>query len=151
MVELRKIEKPFYVTVSRDFSASRERVFNAWIDPDGVGNWLFGVPDGKNKVSEVDAREGGSFRIGEEREGQMAIHVGTYHKIDPNNQIIFSYFMENVNDDLPSNVTVDFAENGDGCTVTVTHEMDDIWAEFEQSAIDGWNMIFDGLGNQLSA
>lgn len=151
MVELRKIEKPFYVTVSRDFSEPIERVFNAWTDPSGVGNWLFGVPDGKNKVSEVDAREGGDFRIGEERDGVMAFHVGTYHKIDNNKQIVFSYFMEAVNEDMPSNVTVDFKENGTGCTVTVTHEMDDIWAEYEQSAIDGWNMIFDGLEKHFSA
>lgn len=149
MVELRKIENPFYVKVTRDFSESAQEVFNAWIDPVGIGNWLFSTPDGKNKVCEVDAREGGDFRIGEQRGDEMAMHVGTFHKISRPNQIIFSYYMEPVSDDLPSNVTVDITEKGEGCTVTVTHEMDDIWAEYEDSAVNGWNMIFDGLEKHI--
>lgn len=149
MVKLRKIEKSFYVKVSREFNFPIERVFDAWVDPVGVGNWLFSTPEGKNKVCEVDPREGGDFKVGEQRGDEMAIHVGTYHRIDRPNQIVFSYYQESTNDDLPSNVTINFERKGDGCVVTVTHEMDDIWAEYEESAINGWNMIFDGLKNHL--
>lgn len=150
MVEMREIKNPFVVKVSREFSAASERVFDAWLDPTGIGNWLFSTPDGENKVCDVDPREGGDFRVGEQRGDEMAIHVGTYHKIDPPNQIIFSYYQESTNDDLPSNVTIDFEKNGNGCIVTVTHEMDGIWAEYEESAVSGWNMIFDGLNKTIN-
>ena len=150
MVEFRRIDTPFVVKVSRAFSVTIERVFEAWLDPVGLGNWLFSTPEGKPKLCEVDPREGGSFRVGERRGDEMAMHVGTYHKIAPLHQIIFSYYQELTNDDLPSNVTIDFERNGRGCIVTVTHEMDDIWSEYEESALSGWNMIFDGLNKNIS-
>lgn len=149
MVELRKIENPFSVKVTRSFSLSCERVFDAWIDPVGVCNWLFATPDGENKVCEVDPRQGGDFRIGEQRGDEMAIHVGTYHEIDRPNRLVFSYYFEAENEELPTNVYVYFKEKGNGCDVTVIHEMDDIYAEYEESAIGGWTMIFDGLEKQL--
>lgn len=145
MVELRKIENPFVVVVSHDFAQSRERVFDAWLDPVNVGNWLFATPDGQDKICQVDPREGGNFIIGEKRGDDYAKHVGTYHQIDRPELIIFSYYYETEEEDLASNVIVKFEESEKGCLVTVTHEMDDIFAEYEASAIEGWTMIFEGL------
>ena len=149
MVELRTIENAFSVTVSREFEHSIDKVFDAWLDPVGVGNWLFSTPDGKNKICEVDPRVGGDFSIGEEREDGFANHVGTYHVIDRPNKILFSYYQEGANEDAPSNVTVQFSETDKGCMVTVIHEMDGIYEEYEELAKWGWNTIFDGLGNIL--
>lgn len=149
MVELRKIENPFVVKVSRAFDTPIERVFDAWIDPNNLGNWLFSTPDGQNKVCEVDPSIGGHFRIGEQRGDEMAMHVGTYHEIDRPQRLVFSYYCETVNEDLPSNVIVELSETESGCMVVVTHEMDDIYAEYEDSAINGWNMIYDGLEKLL--
>lgn len=149
MVERRKIDNPFVVKVSREFEASPERVFDAWLDADNLGNWLFGTPDGKEKVSKVDPRVGGGFEIGEMRGDEFANHVGTYHEIDRPNKIVFSYYMDTVNNDLPSNVIIEFSPTDKGCMINLSHEMDDIWAEYEASAIEGWNMIFDGLSNNI--
>lgn len=149
MVERRNIENPFMVKVCREFDFEIERVFDAWVDEENLGQWLFGTPEGTDKVSEVDARVGGNFKIGERRGDEMGIHVGTFHEIDRPNRIVFSYFMEGANDDAPSNVIVEFEKTENGCRVSVTHEMDDIWSEYEASAINGWNMIFDGLEKHL--
>ncbi len=151
MVEFRKIENAFSVTVSREFDKPIERVFDAWLDPDGVGNWLFGTPDGKNKVCKVDPREGGNFEIGEQRGDNFANHVGTYHTINRPNKIVFSYYMEGENEDMPSNVILEFSKTEAGCMITVTHEMDGIYEEYEELAIGGWNMIFDGLSDILNS
>jgi len=145
MVERRKIENPFVVKVSRAFDAPIERVFDAWVDPANVGNWLFATPEGESKICEVDPREGGHFRIGERRGEEMAMHVGTYHEIDRPQRLVFSYYFETANEEMPSNVIVEISETENGCMVLVTHEMDDIYAEYEDSATNGWNMIFDGL------
>ena len=149
MVERRKIDNPFVVKVSREFKASAERVFDAWLDPENVGNWLFSTPDGKGKVCKVDPRVGGNFEIGEMRGDDFANHVGTYHEIDRPNRLVFSYYMETVNEDMPSTVIVEFSAKENGCVVLITHEMDDIYAEYEASAVEGWNMIFDGLNNYI--
>lgn len=150
MVERRNIINAFKVNVSREFNFPLETVFDAWLDAENLGNWLFSTPDGVDKVSEVDPRVGGGFRIGERREGEMAMHVGTFHEIERPNLIVFSYFMETANDDAPSNVIIKFEKTDNGCNVHILHEMDDIWSEYEELAIQGWNMIFDGLEIHLS-
>lgn len=149
MLDLRKINNPFVVEVSRDFAQSRRQVFDAWLDPVNVGNWLFATPEGKNKVCEIDPREGGDFIIGEKRGDEYAKHVGTYHQINRPHLIIFSYYYETEEENLTSNVTVKFEACEKGCLVTVTHEMDDIYAEYEASAVEGWTMIFDGLAGYI--
>jgi len=150
MVELRKFENPFVVNVSREFEASAQRVFDVWVDPANVGNWLFGTPDGKNKISEVDPWVGGNFIIGEQRGDEFAKHVGTYHEINRPSRLVFSYYYESEEEHLPSNVTVEISQTAKGCVVSVTHEMDNIYAEYEASATEGWNMIFDGLSKYIN-
>jgi len=149
MVERRIIDNPFIFKMSRDFNASAERVFDAWLDPKYVGNWLFGTPDGKGKVSKVDPRVGGQFEIGEMRGDEFANHVGTYHEIERPNRIVFSYYLETENEELSSTVIVEISEMENGCAVHITHEMDDIYAEYEANTIEGWTMIFNGLENYV--
>ncbi|MEZ5757083.1 MAG: SRPBCC domain-containing protein [Emcibacteraceae bacterium] len=146
MTDMRKIENPFFVKVERDFDVPVETVFDAWLDRKNIGNWFFATPDGKMKEVEVDPREGGRFIIGEQRGEEYARHVGRYHLIDRPKKIIFSYYYESGDEDeLESNVIIEFKANGKGCSIILTHEMDDIYAEYEKSAIKGWTMILDGL------
>lgn len=150
MVEMRKIKNPFVVKVFREFNVKAEQVFDAWVDPVNVGNWLFATPEGTNKLADIDPREGGKFMIGEQRGEEFAKHVGTYHVIERPSRLVFSYYYGTENEGQSSNVIVDISETDVGCLVTITHEMDDIYAEYEQSAVEGWNMIFDGLNKTLS-
>lgn len=150
MVERRNIINAFKVTVSREFNFPLETVFDAWLDAENLGDWLFSTSEGIDKVSDVDPRVGGDFRIGERRDEEMAMHVGTFHEIDRPKRIVFSYYMEAANDDAPSNVIIDFEKTENGCRVLITHEMDDVWSEYEELTIQGWNMIFDGLEKVLN-
>ena len=150
MVDRRTIKNAFKVTVSREFNFTLETVFGSWFDPEYLGDWLFGTPDGVDKVSQVDPRVGGEFRIGERRGEEMAIHVGTFHEIDNHKRIVFSYYFETTNDELPTIVIVDFDKLGNGCKISITHEMDEIYSEYEELTIKGWNMIFDGLEKTLN-
>ena len=107
MAEMSKIENPFVVKIAHEFDASAERVFDAWLDAENVANWLFGTPDGEGKISKVDPQVGGKFEIGEMRDGVFANHIGTYHEIDRPSRLVFSYYMETVNEELPSNVIIE--------------------------------------------
>ncbi|MDG1858408.1 MAG: SRPBCC domain-containing protein [Emcibacteraceae bacterium] len=149
MVERRNIKNPFVVKISREFNASNEKLFDAWLDSENLGNWLFGTPNGKGKVSKVDPSVGGNFEIGEMRGGAFANHVGTYHEIVRPSRVVFSYYYETENEELSSTVIVDIEQCENGCVVNITHEMDDIYSEYEALTIEGWTMIFNGLENYV--
>lgn len=55
--------------VTHRFTASAERVFDAWLDPANVGKWLFATPDGVMVRVAFDARVRGKFVITERRGG----------------------------------------------------------------------------------
>src|SRR5688572_32910930 len=49
------------IRVTRRLSAPAERVFDAWLEPEVAGRWLFATASRPMARVEVDARVGGSF------------------------------------------------------------------------------------------
>jgi uncharacterized protein YndB with AHSA1/START domain len=123
--------------VRRTFQAPREQVFEAWIDPELLRQWLNG-PGGRSPHAEVDARVGGEFRItstsriGEVfsklpgQDSEFVQLVGRYLEISPPERLVFTMGWE----DLPTihlkpdatTVTVEFHEVDEGTEVVLTHE-----------------------------
>jgi uncharacterized protein YndB with AHSA1/START domain len=123
--------------VRRTLSAPRERVFEAWLDPDLLRRWLTG-PRATSPRAEVDARVGGEFRvIVTSRLGGLlgrlpgsfdgAVHmVGRYLEISPPERLVFSFGWENFPtidlDPEATVVTVEFHEWDGGTEIVLTHE-----------------------------
>jgi len=134
------------VQVSRKFSASAESVFDAWLDPNTVGKWLFATPTGKMSKVKIDARVGGSYLIVENREGSDVEHIGAYLEIDRPRRLVFTlkvpkYSQEN------TKVTVEIRALESGCELTLTHE--GVLPDYIASTTSGWNMILDSLAATL--
>src|SRR4051812_8799053 len=51
------------VRVERAFAATPERVFDAWLDPETVGDWLFRTAEGELMRCEIDPEIGGRYDI----------------------------------------------------------------------------------------
>jgi len=79
------------VRVTKWFSASEERVFDAWFDRDKVCKWLFATKTGKVVRVEIDARVGGSFSIVDRRDAEDVEHVGEYVEIERPRRLIFTF------------------------------------------------------------
>src|SRR4051794_5041044 len=123
--------------VRRTFNAPRERVFQAWIDPEQLGQWLKG-PGRRSAHAEVDARVGGEFRITSTsrvgglfaklpgQDSEFVQLVGRYLEISPPERLVFTMGWE----DVPTvhlkpdatTVTVEFHEVDEGTEVVLTHE-----------------------------
>src|ERR1700687_5397369 len=75
------------LVLRRTFTASRLRVFRAWIEPKALEHWL--RPRGMSMtVSSLEARVGGSFRFNLENGGSI---FGTYLQIVPPEKLVFTW------------------------------------------------------------
>ena len=135
------------VRVTRRFEAPPERVFDAWLAPDSVGRWLFATPDGVMERVEVDPRVGGRFRIDERRGSELAEHFGQYLEIDRPRRLVFSFAA--IRDSGYTKVTVTIVPDGNGSLLTLVHEMDPKWADYEDRTREGWTKILKGLAETL--
>lgn len=132
------------VTVSRRFDASAERVFDAWLDAEAARNWLFTMPDTEPVRAEIDPRIGGAFTFVDLRNGEEVIHEGTFLDIDRPTRLRLRFWVT----DKPEPVDmldVRIEADGDGCLLTLTHELHPDWAAYESFTRKAWADMFDLL------
>lgn len=132
------------VRVEKQFRHPRERVFDAFLDPARVGQWLFHTPEGVMEQTDFDPRVGGSFAIFERRGADLARHFGRFIEIDPPRRIIFDFWVDEAPDES-TRVSVTFTPSGDGCIVVLSHDLAPAWAAYAERTIAGWTMILDNL------
>jgi uncharacterized protein YndB with AHSA1/START domain len=129
------------VTVSRAVPAPPQRVFEAWTEVERLAAWWW--PQLAGTTYDVDAREGGRFRIQSPVIG--ATVSGVYTEVDPPRRLVFTWVWQD--DGEPESgedtVVVTFEPDGDGTTVTVAHTS----AEHvpDGGAEQGWNDVMDRL------
>lgn len=138
---------PIEVRVTRYFEAAPERVFDAWLVPRTLGQWMFGPRVREENVVrlDVDPRVGGSFSLKVERNGEIIDQVGQYLEIERPHRLVFTWAVKGQSDDGPSQVRIDIAASSSGCVLTLVHSMDAKWAEYAQRTQDGWNTMLDAL------
>ena len=138
---------PIEVRATRYFEASPERVFDAWLVPRTLGQWMFGPRVREENVVrlDVDPRVCGSFSLKVERNGQIVDHVGQYLEIERPRRLAFTWAVKGESDDAPSQIRIDIAASSSGCVLTLVHTMDAKWADYAQRAQDAWNTMLDAL------
>jgi uncharacterized protein YndB with AHSA1/START domain len=133
------------LVLQRTFTASRDRVFRAWITPAALEHWL--RPRGKSMtVRSLDARVGGSFRF--ELEDGSSI-VGTYLQMVPPEKLVFTW-SGGAAQGWETVVTLDFLDQGAMTEVVLTHEGLST-PERRALAEGGWPSLLDALASVLSS
>lgn len=132
------------VRVEKLFRHSRERVFDAFLDPLRIDQWLFHTPDGVMEQADYDPVVGGSFAIFERRGAELARHFGRFVEIDRPARVVFEFRVDEAADPA-TRVTVTFAEDRDGCVVVLSHDLSPAWASYVDRTVAGWTMILDNL------
>jgi uncharacterized protein YndB with AHSA1/START domain len=141
-----KIEKRASVRVTHRFTASAERVFDAWLDPQKAGKWLFATPSGQMVRVEIEARVGGAFCFTDRREGEDVEHIGEYLEIDRPRRLVFTFTVP-IYSQESTRVTVDIVPQGAGCELTLTHE--GVLPDYASRTEAGWTGILDRLAATL--
>jgi len=133
---------------SRVIAAPRERVFDAWLDPEMLARFMMPKPGMSIPEARSDAREGGRFRIVMRAGDQDMPHEGTYKEINRPNRLSFTWEgpFSTVED---STVTLDFDEVQDGTKVTLRH-VRFVDEESRESHKSGWAGILQALDEALA-
>jgi uncharacterized protein YndB with AHSA1/START domain len=133
------------LVLRRTFTASRQRVFRAWITPRALEYWL--RPRGRSMtVRSLEARVGGSFCFDVEDGSSI---VGTYLHIVPPEKLVFTW-SGRVTQGRETVVTLDFLDQGPVTEVVLTHEGLST-PERRALAEGGWPSLFDALAEVLSS
>jgi uncharacterized protein YndB with AHSA1/START domain len=140
---------PVILTITRDFGASPERVFDAWLDPAQARRFLFATPEGEMQTVEIDARVGGRALIVERRASGDAHHRLLFEVIERPHRLIFLFGADPAPEGEWTRVSIEIVARGTGCTLTLTHEMDPQWASYAEQTRNGWTMILAGLARSI--
>lgn len=134
------------LSVTREFAAPAERVFDAWLDPADAARFLFATPDGEMVRCEIDARVGGEALIVERRGTDEVPHRLRFEAIERPHRLVFRFRAGPAEVGEWTRVSIEIVPSHDGCTLTLTHAMDPAWAAYEDQTRKGWTTILQGLG-----
>ena len=140
--------RPIEVRVEKRFRHPPERVFDAFLDPGTVGEWLFATPAGTMERTDYDPRPGGAFAIFERRGEDLARHFGRFVEIERPSRVVFDFWVDEA-PEAPTRVTVRFDADDNGCRVTLSHDLAAAWANYADRTTAGWTMILDGLARVM--
>ncbi len=132
--------------VTRNFAASPERVFDAWLNPAIARRFLFATPTGEMVRVEIDARVGGKFLIVRRSDGEDVEHVGEYLVIERARRLVFIFAVPKFSTQF-TQVTIEITPSADGCVLTLTHE--GVLPEWAERTQQGWGMILTGLNGTI--
>jgi two-component system cell cycle response regulator DivK len=136
------------VRVERAFAATPGRVFDAWLDPETAGEWLFRTADGELMRCEIDPTVGGRYEIVERRGEEEVLHTGRFEAIERPERLVFTLAVP-LYAEGEEQVEIAIAAHEDGCTLTLTQtRADDAPASAEQIA-QGWSHLLDALAARL--
>ena len=133
-------------TIVRDFAAPRERVWDAWTNPDVMARWYHpeGLHTPRESVS-VDLREGGiyAYTMIVDATGEEFATGGRYRHVESPRRLDFTWGSQGEEDSSPlvSIELEDIDETTTRMTFTLTGLPSDSGAD--ASVVDGWNSAFN--------
>jgi len=130
------------IRTARRFDAPPAEVFNAWLDPEIAGQWLFATASRAMTHVEIDARIEGPFRFAEQRDGELIEYTGHYVEIVPHRRLAFTLSMEE-HWYVTTRVTVEITAMKTGCRLSLVH--DDVPSHYADCTEGRWAGMLYGL------
>jgi len=135
------------VTVTYQFAAPPEQVFDAWLNPGLARHFLFATPSGTMLEARIDARVGGHFVFIDRRPDTGDVrHEGTWLEIDRPRRLVFEFAVPAF-DPTRTRITIEIVPEGAGSRLTLTHE--GVLETYLAQTQHGWGMILEALARTL--
>jgi len=141
------IENTYRLSIRRRMPAPREVVFEAWIHPQGIREWMC-PGDVVSAEASLDVRVGGSYRIVMKAKDRDHVHTGVYQVVEPPSKLVFTWSAAETPGETTL-VTVEFFPFGDESELVLTHERFPK-AEVAKRYENGWGTIADKFAAYLA-
>ena len=136
------------LNVSKTINASIEDVFDAWLDPAMLVQFILPMPGMPRPEVKNDPRQGGSFTIVMHVGEDEIPHTGEYLELDRPNRLVFSWASPFSIDG--SKVTIDFNAIDDSTTNVELTQVRFVDEEAQANHEAGWSNILEVLDDVLS-
>jgi uncharacterized protein YndB with AHSA1/START domain len=131
------------VNISKTINAPIEKVFDAWLDPLMLTQFILPAPGMAQPQVENDAREGGRFSIIMQVGDERILHTGTYLALERPHRLVFSWESPYSTDDSIVTLLFDAIDNTT-TRVDLSH-VKFINEEARANHEGGWTNILDQL------
>jgi uncharacterized protein YndB with AHSA1/START domain len=85
------LEQKPQLRIVRRYPVAREKVWQAWTEPQALSRWFGPGPADSVTLAELDVREGGSYRIAFASGGERHEVGGVYQVVRPHERLVFSW------------------------------------------------------------
>ncbi len=137
--------------IVRVFDATRELVFQAWVDPERMKQWS-APHDYEIGHNEGEARPGGRWRCSMVSDHEVLWLGGVYREVIENERLVFTHAWEG-EDGRPGHetvVTVRFEDAGEGKTRMIFRQAFFDSVDSRDGHEGGWGECFDRLDDLLA-
>jgi uncharacterized protein YndB with AHSA1/START domain len=133
------------LSVTRTLSATPDEVYEAWLDPRSMAEWMRPIPGGHTEV-EAEPRIGGGFLIVMHGNGTRYPTRGEYLRLERPRLLEFTWYPDGCPPDVQKSiVTVELAPLGhDRTTLTLRHRLLPS-ADLARGHQEGWSRGLDSL------
>ena len=121
-------QAPAFIRLTKLIKASRQAVYEAWIDPQSRRKWWCASPEHSCSTCDINATVGGTYRINMEKDGEEYVTVGKFTELDPPRKLAFTWTWEKPSDGVRDTlVTIELfeavSEDGQPATeLILTHD-----------------------------
>lgn len=137
------------VKISKVVNAHIDNVFNAWLDPHLLSQFILPMPDMPQPYVENNACLDGEFTILMQVGDEKIPHTGKYLEIDRPNKLVFTWNSPFSTDD--SSVTLTFKDLGENKTRIELSHIKFIDEESRANHEGGWGNILENLNGILGS
>lgn len=136
--------------VRHSFSVPAHTVFDAWLDPDLLGKWMFhpGIQNEEVVDIHIDGKKGGGFKFRVKRGDRVHEFKGIYLDITRPEQLIFTWISET--DPRNTVISVTISKTSKGCDVDVVHELGEVADEIIRKVEARWQAELGALSTTLN-